>query len=38
MRRVRENPVFRRAARGVIAVGSLVTVWLVAGAPFDAGW
>ena len=38
MTQLRENRVFRRAARGLIAVGSLVAVWLMAGAPFDAGW
>jgi hypothetical protein len=38
MTRLRENPVFRRTTRGLIALGSLVSVWLVAGAPFDAGW
>ncbi len=24
--------------RGLVAIGSLAAVWLVAGAPFDAGW
>lgn len=38
MTRLRGNRVFHRVARALIAVGSLVTVWLMAGAPFDAGW
>lgn len=36
--KLRGNRVFRWAARGLMAAGSLVAVWLVAGAPFDAGW
>jgi hypothetical protein len=29
---------FRQAMRGFMALGSLAMVWLIAGAPFDAGW
>lgn len=35
---LRGNRVFRQATRCLMAMGSLFTVWLVAGAPFDAGW
>jgi hypothetical protein len=38
MMRMRQKTTVRDLVRGLIALGSLAAVWLVAGAPFDAGW
>ena len=37
MKQLRQTTV-RGFMRGFMALSSLAAVWLVAGAPFDAGW
>ena len=38
MKRLLEKTTSKRLMHGLIAVASLVTLWLAAGAPFDAGY
>lgn len=38
MKRLWQKTTLKDLLRGLIAVGSLAAVLLVAGAPFDAGW